>query len=64
MEHEEAIDTIAKSIMRHGVTSFLPTTMTMDEESIYRALDSIKRGMNRDVKGAKVIRSSFGRTIL
>lgn len=52
---DEAIDTIAKSIMRHGVTSFLPTTMTMDEESIYRALDSIKRGMNRDVKGAQVI---------
>ena len=33
---DEAIDTIAKSIMRHGVTSFLPTTMTMDEESIYK----------------------------
>ena len=52
---DEAIDTISKSIMRHGVTSFLPTTMTMDEESIYKALDSIKRGMNRDIKGAQVI---------
>ncbi|MGL5749947.1 MAG: N-acetylglucosamine-6-phosphate deacetylase [Paraclostridium sp.] len=52
---DEAIDTIAKSIMRHGVTSFLPTTMTMDEESINKALESIRKGMNRDTKGAKVI---------
>lgn len=52
---DEAIDTISKSIARHGVTSYLPTTMTMDEESITKALESIKRGMNRNIKGAKVI---------
>lgn len=52
---DEAIDTISKSIARHGVTSYLPTTMTMDEESIIKALESIKRGMNRNIKGAKVI---------
>lgn len=39
---EEAITTIAKSIVRHGVTSFLPTTMTMDKESVYNALDAVK----------------------
>ncbi|MFR6019040.1 MAG: N-acetylglucosamine-6-phosphate deacetylase [Paraclostridium sordellii] len=52
---DEAIDTISKSIARHGVTSYLPTTMTMDEESITKALEAIKRGMNRNIKGAKVI---------
>lgn len=52
---DEAIDTISKSIARHGVTSYLPTTMTMDEESITKALETIKRGMNRNIKGAKVI---------
>ena len=52
---DEAIDTISKSIARHGVTTYLPTTMTMDEESITKALESIKRGMNRNIKGAKVI---------
>ncbi|CEK32715.1 N-acetylglucosamine-6-phosphate deacetylase,N-acetylglucosamine-6-phosphate deacetylase,N-acetylglucosamine-6-phosphate deacetylase,N-acyl-D-aspartate/D-glutamate deacylase,N-acetylglucosamine-6-phosphate deacetylase,Amidohydrolase family [[Clostridium] sordellii] len=52
---DEAIDTISKSIARHGVTSYLPTTMTMDEESITKALESIKRGMNRNIKGATVI---------
>ena len=41
---DEAIDTISKSVARHGVTSYLPTTMTMDEESIVKALDSIKKG--------------------
>lgn len=39
---EEAVTTIAKSIVRHGVTSFLPTTMTMDQESVYNALDVVK----------------------
>ncbi|WP_250674499.1 N-acetylglucosamine-6-phosphate deacetylase [Paraclostridium ghonii] len=52
---DEAIDTISKSIARHGVTSYLPTTMTMDEESITKALDSIKRGMNRKFNGARVL---------
>ena len=52
---DEAIDTISKSVARHGVTSYLPTTMTMDEESIVKALDSIKRGMNRKINGAKIL---------
>ncbi|MGL4797174.1 MAG: amidohydrolase family protein, partial [Paraclostridium sp.] len=52
---DEAIDTISKSIMRHGVTSFLPTTMTMDEESINKALESIRRAMKRNTQGAQVI---------
>lgn len=52
---DEAIDIISKSVARHGVTSYLPTTMTMDEESIVKALNSIKRGMNRKINGAKVL---------
>ncbi|SCJ50329.1 N-acetylglucosamine-6-phosphate deacetylase [uncultured Clostridium sp.] len=52
---DEALDTISKSVARHGVTSYLPTTMTMDEESIVKALDSIKRGMNRKINGAKIL---------
>ncbi len=39
---DESIETISKSIMRHGVTSFLPTTMTMDKEHVYDALEVIK----------------------
>lgn len=52
---DDAICTIAKSIARHGVTSFLPTTMTMDEKSITDALDTIKKYMDKDTKGAQVI---------
>lgn len=52
---DEAIDTISKSIARHGVTSYLPTTMTMDESSIEKALNSVKKGMNRKIDGAKVL---------
>lgn len=52
---DEAIDIISKSVARHGVTSYLPTTMTMDEESILKALESIRRGMNRSTEGARVI---------
>lgn len=52
---DEAIDIISKSVARHGVTSYLPTTMTMDEESILKALESIRRGMNRKNEGSRVI---------
>lgn len=52
---DEAIETISKSIARHGVTSYLPTTMTMDEDSITNALESIKRGINRNIEGARVL---------
>ncbi|MEG1312082.1 MAG: N-acetylglucosamine-6-phosphate deacetylase [Romboutsia sp.] len=40
---EDSIVTIAESIARHGVSSFLPTTMTMGKESIYNALDVVEK---------------------
>ena len=52
---DDAICTIAKSIARHGVSSFLPTTMTMDEKSITNAIETIKKYMDKDTKGAQVI---------
>lgn len=50
-----SIETISKSIMRHGVTSFLPTTMTMDKEHVYDALEVIKKAQNRKLEGAQVL---------
>lgn len=52
---DESIETISKSIMRHGVTSFLPTTMTMDKEHVYDALEVIKKAKNRKLEGAQVL---------
>lgn len=52
---EESLTTIAKSIARHGVTSFLPTTMTMDEKLINNALKSIKDCMNNKIKGSQIL---------
>jgi N-acetylglucosamine-6-phosphate deacetylase len=52
---EESLTTIAKSIARYGVTSFLPTTMTMDEELINNALKSIKDCMNNKIKGSQIL---------
>lgn len=52
---KESIETISKSIARHGVTGFLPTTMTMDQESVYNALEEIKQAMNRRLNGAQVL---------
>lgn len=51
----EAIDTISKGICRNGVTSFLPTTMTMSKDDIYEALKIIRKCMNKKNAGAKVI---------
>ncbi|MCC0634525.1 N-acetylglucosamine-6-phosphate deacetylase [Clostridioides sp. ZZV15-6388] len=52
---DESIETISKSIMRHGVTSFLPTTMTMDKEHVYDALEVIKKAKSRKTGGAQVL---------
>lgn len=52
---EEAVTTIAKSIVRHGVTSFLPTTMTMDQESVYNALDVVRDLMGCGENRAEIL---------
>ncbi|MCY6959821.1 N-acetylglucosamine-6-phosphate deacetylase [Clostridium brassicae] len=51
----DAIKVISNTIAKKGVTSFLPTTMTMDKKNIYTALDVIKQAMNMDLGGAKVL---------
>lgn len=52
---KEAIEVISAGISKNGVTSFLPTTMTMSQEDIYGALDVIRLCMNQPLKGAKVL---------
>lgn len=51
----DAIDLISQGIAKNGVTSFLPTTMTMSREDIYGALDIVRECMNRTLNGAKVL---------
>lgn len=51
----EAIKVISATIATNGVTAFLPTTMTMDKESIYMALDAIKEAMKQENEGAKIL---------
>lgn len=52
---KDSILAISKSIARFGTTSFLPTTMTMDEESINNALNTVKDFMNKDIDGASIL---------
>ncbi|MBI6874147.1 N-acetylglucosamine-6-phosphate deacetylase [Clostridium aciditolerans] len=51
----EDLKVISQSIAQNGVTGFLPTTMTMSKDKIYKALDNIKEGMKLDLGGAKVL---------
>lgn len=53
--NNEALMRIAKAIVKNGVTSFLPTTMTMSKEMIYKALDNIKNFMNKDNPFARIL---------
>lgn len=52
---KEAIEIISTGISKNGVTAFLPTTMTMSQKDIYRALDIVRLCMNQPLKGAKVL---------
>jgi N-acetylglucosamine-6-phosphate deacetylase len=51
----EDIKGISEAIVKNGVTGFLPTTMTMSKENIYKALDNIKCCMNLSFQGAKIL---------
>lgn len=54
-EEEQVVEIISKGLVETGVTSFLPTTMTMSPERIYKAFDNIKRAQNSNIKGAKIL---------
>ena len=50
----EDLNTISKSTLKTGVTSFLPTTMTMPVEDIKKAIENI--AINKDkVEGAQIL---------
>lgn len=51
----EALKEISSVIARNGVTGFLPTTMTMKKDKIYKALDAIKCAIKTENTGAKIL---------
>jgi len=52
---QEALRVISTTIVANGVTAYLPTTMTMDIDNIYRALDVVREAMKVETKGAKIL---------
>lgn len=50
-----SIKTIGSGIKKNGVTSFLPTTMTMSKDDIYEALDTIRESMTIKYDGAQIV---------
>lgn len=54
-EDECAVEVISKGVAENGVTSFLPTTMTMSPNRIYKAFDNIKRAKNKNIEGSNIL---------
>ncbi|MBW9151231.1 N-acetylglucosamine-6-phosphate deacetylase [Clostridium estertheticum] len=52
---KKALKIIGNTIAGNGVTGYLPTTMTMDEASIYKALDVVREEMGIETRGAKIL---------
>lgn len=52
---ENTLDKIARDLVKHGVTSFLPTTMTVGEEKIHQSLNYIGREMKKTPTGARIL---------
>lgn len=46
---------ISETIAKNGVTAFLPTTMTMEKQKIYKALDTVRLAIKDNIKGAKIL---------
>lgn len=51
----DAINNIAKTIVKHGTTSFVPTTMTISIEAIHRSMKFIKKLKKTGTEGAHVL---------
>ncbi len=49
----EALDGFAKFLARHGVTSYLPTTITASRQNIQSAIDNIEHHIS-DAQGARI----------
>jgi N-acetylglucosamine-6-phosphate deacetylase len=51
----DSINNIAKTIAKHGVTSFVPTTMTVGIPEISNAVKIIRESMDKGTDGANVL---------
>lgn len=51
----DSIKKISEGICENGVTSYLPTTMTMSKERIVAALESVRNAKKMDIKGAEIL---------
>jgi len=54
-EDPESVRIIAEGIAKYGVTSFLPTTMTMAMSDVHRSLGNIRHWMGQQIEGAQVL---------
>ncbi|NNU75526.1 N-acetylglucosamine-6-phosphate deacetylase [Clostridium estertheticum] len=52
---KKALKIIGTTIAENGVTGYLPTTMTMEASSIYKALDVVREEMGIETRGAKIL---------
>ncbi|PKM52162.1 MAG: N-acetylglucosamine-6-phosphate deacetylase [Firmicutes bacterium HGW-Firmicutes-7] len=50
-----SLSKISEGIIKNGVTSFLPTTMTMSEEHIHKALRRLRHMKTQCHKGARIL---------
>ena len=53
----ESLNTIAKTIVKHGTTSFTPTTMTVAAEDIKKSMSVIKKLKEEGTEGANILGS-------
>jgi len=51
----DAINAISKTIVKHGTTSFTPTTMTVSIEAIHKSMEVIKKLKETGTEGAHVL---------
>lgn len=53
-DNENALEVISHSVLKTGVTAFLPTTMTMTLDKINQAIEHIRHAMS-NVSGAEIL---------
>ncbi|MCL2010047.1 MAG: N-acetylglucosamine-6-phosphate deacetylase [Synergistaceae bacterium] len=52
---DESMDTFSRCLAEHGVTAFLPTSVTTSRERLDAAIENVRRAMKRPLPGAKAL---------
>ncbi|MHA2247804.1 MAG: N-acetylglucosamine-6-phosphate deacetylase [Candidatus Hodarchaeales archaeon] len=55
MGKESCLAEMSKSLLKHGITSFIPTTVTQSQDILLKVCNNLKNVIKKEVEGAEIL---------